>query len=151
MIETLVAVSLMAILFGMGSLVYNSVAKQDQLDSEARKLEGVIYEARTKTINGFSLGSSASYNFGVYFGDNYYVLFPGLTYNVNETHNQKFPFASGVVFKEVSFANRSLVFEKINGQVRNFNPGQNFIILSDSRDNRERKISISQIGLAKTE
>lgn len=147
LIETLLVVSLMAILFGLGTIVYSSVIGRDQLGAEAQKLSALIFEARTKTINGFSLGTVTAFNFGIYFGDNFYVLFPGLTYNPNETRNQRFSLSPGVIFKTVAFTDRVLIFEKINGQVGNFDPEKNYVVLSDSKSNREKRISISRLGV----
>lgn len=151
LIELLVVIGILAILLSLGTVVFGSFIRKDQVLVEARKVESLISEARMKTMAGFSLGQDQALNFGVYFQTDRYFLFPGLTYDALNPNNQEFTLPPTVEIKEISFPSQTIVFEKISGEVFGFDPSQNYLVLSDIRSQEEKKISINQLGVVTIE
>lgn len=151
LIEVLITVSLLAILLGLGSVVFGSYARQDQLEAESKKLVGIIAEAQTQTLAGFSQGGSDSLNFGLHFETDSYTLFSGLTFNPADPQNQKTSLPLRLQFSQISLPGQNLLFEKITGQVLNFDPAQNYLLLQDQSANQKKKISINKLGVVQVE
>lgn len=151
LIEVLLVISILAILLTLGTVVFNSFGRKDQMSVEAREIEAVINEAKVKTLAGFSLGGDESLNFGVYFQTDRYILFPGITYDSLNTHNQEFLLPESLEITPIFFPSNSVVFEKITGEVVGFIPDQNYLLLNDKRSTEEKKISVNQVGVVKVE
>lgn len=151
LVEVLIVVSLLAILFGLGSIVFGNFAKQDRLGMEVRKIVAIIDEARAKTLAGYSLGGSSGLNFGVHFAAGDYTLFSGTTFDPDEAGNQRYSLSSGLTISEIAFASGNIIFEKISGEVSSFDPVQNYLVLSDQGANQSKKIRVNKIGVAVVE
>ena len=145
-IELLLAILILMIVFSMGTIVYSSVVRQDQIQTEVQKIGSVINEARMKTIAGYRLGGSSGYNFGVHFEEDSFTLFPGLIYQTGNANNQKYLLPDNLMIEEISWANSGLVFNKVTGEVVDFDSLNNYIVLSDVNLNQQRKISVNFLG-----
>ena len=149
--ELLLSIGILAILMGLGTVVFSNWAHQDRVTVEVRKLVNLINEARSKTLAGYTLGGSSALNFGLYFQNDRYFLFPGTSFNPDDAGNQEFLLPSSVKLSTIELVNDSLVFEKISGEVRNFDPVQNYLIVGDTSANVEKKISVNQLGTVMVE
>ena len=145
-IELLMVIGLLMILFLLGGVVSRNFLKKDQLMMETRKIESLINEARIKTVAGFMTDGGVTSNFGIYFEFDRYFLFPGESYDSEDQNNQEFAFPSVVEASTISLPNNSLIFEKITGEVKDFDPNQNFLMIRDQESQSEKKISFNQLG-----
>lgn len=150
-VELLLVVGILAVLLSLGTVIFSNFARQDQLMVEARKIESLLNEARMKTVAGFSLGEAQSQNFGVYFQVNQIVLFSGSSYDSLNPKNQIFTLPTELEIKSISLPSGSIVFEKISGEVLNFDPNLNSLILNDQKSDQEKRISVQQLGTVKIE
>ncbi|MFC1727007.1 Tfp pilus assembly protein FimT/FimU [Patescibacteria group bacterium] len=146
-IEVLIVIALLVILFSLGTVVYDNFVKKDRLIIEARKIESLISEARVKTVAGFSLGGSQALNFGVYFEDDQYTLFPGTVYSSGNSQNQVFVLPDSVRIDEIFLPADSIVFEKITGEILGFDPVNNYLMIADQQSSMREKISVNQLGV----
>jgi len=151
LIEVLVVIGILAILFSLGTVIFGSFTRKDQALVEARRIEAILNEAKIKTISGFSLGEGQNLNFGVYFQTDRYVLFPGLTYDPQDSRNQEFLLPVSLEIVPIFFPENSVVFEKVTGEVLGFNPDQNYLILDDKKSQEKKKISLNHLGRVKIE
>lgn len=151
LIELLVVVSILAILLVLGTVIFGSFARKDQVLVEAKKIESIINEAKIKTTAGFSLAGNQALNFGVYFQTDRYFLFPGLTFDAQNPNNQEFTLPGTIEIKWIFLPSQSIVFEKVSGEVAGFDPSQNYLILSDKNSQQEKKISVNRLGKVKLE
>lgn len=147
LIELLLVIGLLAILLSLGGVVFSNFVRQDQVQSEAEKIQNLIQEARVRTVSGYTLGGELSLNFGVYFDSDRYILFPGLIYSAEDDRNQVFLLPSGWRFSPIFFPGGSVVFEKVSGEVGNYDPAQNFVTLVDSRSGQAKKITVNRLGV----
>lgn len=149
--EVLITTSLLAILLGLGTVVFSSFARQDQVRETSKKIVSVLSEAQAKTRAGYSYGGGASLNFGVHFESDFYTLFSGTSFDPNDPNNQEFNFSSRLEISQISLPSGNVIFEKITGQVYNFDLGQNYLVLSDQRAGQEKRININKLGVATIE
>ena len=146
-VELLLTVAILAILFVLGTVIFSNFSRQDLILNEARKIKSVISEAQTKTVAGFKLGGSQALNFGVYFSSDSYVLFSGTTYDPLNVNNQELVLPENLELTTIDLPDSSLVFTKITGEVTNYNPVLNNLILRDQTIGQEKKIIINQLGM----
>lgn len=151
LVELMLVVSILAILLSLGTVVFSTFGRQDRLLLEARGIEGIINEAKIKTLAGFSLGEAASQNFGVYFQADRYVFFPGQAYNPENVGNQVFVLPESLEIAPIFFPGNSLVFTKITGEVLGYNPDQNYLVLSDKKTSAAKRINVNKLGVVKIE
>ncbi|HUW21410.1 MAG TPA: prepilin-type N-terminal cleavage/methylation domain-containing protein [Candidatus Bathyarchaeia archaeon] len=151
LIEILLTVGLLAILLGLGTIVFGNFSRQDQLNSTAEKIVSCLSEAQTRTVAGYSLGQAAAFNFGVHFNDSSYTIFPGTAFDPNDVRNQRFELPATLEIKPIFLPLSNIVFEKITGEVRDYNPSQNYLILTGKQSGKEKNIIINKLGVAKIE
>ncbi|MBN1262896.1 MAG: prepilin-type N-terminal cleavage/methylation domain-containing protein [Candidatus Pacebacteria bacterium] len=151
LIEIIVVIGVLSVLFGLGTVVMSGFARQDRIEAEAKKITACLFQARVKTLAGYSYGQPTALNFGVHFESARYTLFGGIGFNPDNPLNQKFDLAPELAINDISLSSDDCVFEKITGQVRNFDPVNNYFILTDRRGNQKRKISINKLGVVTVE
>lgn len=151
LVEMLIVVSLLAILLGLGTIVFSGFARKDQIESTAQEIVAVLGEAQAKTLAGYSQGQESGLNFGIHFQTDAYIFFSGTSFDPQDQTNQKFTLPVRLEISTIFFPSGNVIFEKITGQVRDFNPGQNLIILTDQAGNQEKRISINKLGVVKIE
>lgn len=150
-VELLISIGVLAILLLLGTVIYSNFAQKDQVLTVGREIENIINEAKAKTMAGFTLGGSEALNFGVYFETDRYVLFPGTSFNPGHIDNQEFTLPTTVSFTNINLPSNSLVFEKVTGEVINYDPVQSSIVLESQRTLEEKIISFNQLGVVTIE
>lgn len=150
-IEIIVVIGILAMIFLLGTVVFGSFVRKDTILVETKKIQSLISEARVKSMAGFSLGGSQALNFGVYFENDRYFLFSGMVFNPGDQNNQSFLLPNTVTVKEISLPNQSVVFKKINGEVLDFNPSQNYLVVADKSSHEVQRIVINQLGTMEVE
>jgi type II secretory pathway pseudopilin PulG len=151
LVETLIVVGLLSILFLLGTIAFSSLSRRNRLEVAAQKISSCLEEAKAKALAGYSQGQASSLNFGVYFESDSYTIFSGLVFDALDPLNQEFALTPGLAISEIGFASNSLIFEKITGQVRNFDPSQNYLVVSDQKTSQQEKITINKLGIVTVE
>jgi len=146
LIEMMIVIGILAILFSLGAIVFNSFVKGDQIDSGVKKVISCLNEARAKTLAGYSLGGESALNFGVHFEENAYTLFGGSVFDSQDQTNQRFSLDEGLIFNQIELSSGNIIFEKITGQVVGFDGDQNFVILKSRDSSQERRVTINKLG-----
>jgi len=147
----LLVISLLAILLGLGTIVFTNFARKDQAEVTGAKIISSLSEARAKTLAGYSLGQVSGLNFGIHFETEYYSLFAGTSFNPNDSLNQKFLLPAGLRINEIFFPSGNVIFKKITGDVLNFDASHNCLILEDQQSDQQRKICLNKLGVATVE
>lgn len=148
LVETLVVLGLVTILFGLGARSFSAIEKEDRLQAWADEVEATLSLARAQAISGASLSDSQSLPFGVYFSQTEFILFPGETYPPQDSRNFKKELPQSLYFSTIDLpAGENIVFQKITGEVINFDPNHHQLILQEKNSQRKRIISINQVGV----
>jgi len=144
-------VAILAILLSLGGLVYGNFVRQDQLNTEVLKIKNLFAEAQVKTLAGYTGGETDPQNFGLYFEEDSFFLFLGSVYNPSENRNQAFLLPESLTFSEINLPSDSVVFERVSGQVVDFDTDQNYLILTDSLTGQAKRLTINQLGVVVVE
>lgn len=146
LIEILIVLFIFGTIVTMPMVFLWGIGRGDSLLAATREVIGGIHEAHTNTISGRSFDGQQPSSFGIYFQTNYYVLFSGASYDVNDTNNAQTDLPTGITFSQISVPQNTIVFSKVTGSVTNFDPVQNFVILQDSNTLETRQITITSVG-----
>ncbi len=150
-IELLVVVVILTVLFSMGGVILNSFVNQDLLAVEVQKVESLISEARLRTVAGISQTESEGLNYGIHFETDRYLLFSGTVFDDQDAHNQVFLLPDTIRIQQIDLPGDNLIFAKVSGEVLDFDPNQNSLILEQTKTATARKISINRLGTFKAE
>lgn len=112
LIESLIAISIFAILIVVPMGVYYSFIPQGDLNSDARKVQSALELARRQTIS-----SRASSQYGVQMISDKVVIFPGTTYDPVNPANQVIKLDSRDELYAISLAGggSSVIFNRLDG------------------------------------
>ena len=85
--------------------------------------------------------------FGMYFQPASYVLFQGDTYQANHVDNFRVTLPEQLVFFEINVPNQTILFDRLSGDVRNYNSSQNTVTLSPVDGGVARVIQFNRYGV----
>ena len=93
-----------------------------------------------------SMTSFNNNNHGIYFDDNSYTLFNGSLYNSEDENNYTVQLSKSLII-ETNLNNSQIIFNKINGEVKDFNEQINIKVSSNSQENilKINKLGVIQI------
>lgn len=147
-IELLVVIGILMIIFAISLTSLSSMEKEDRLQSWADQVEATLNYAKTQALNGASLSGSDSLAFGVHFSEDDFTLFPGLSYQPTDSRNLLNQLPESLYFATINLPSANdVIFQKITGEVINFDPLHSQLILRDRSSQRQRTISINKLGV----
>lgn len=143
LIEVVVVLAIFSALLGYSIVNLFGGKQKSDLSSSMHVLISDIKLQQQKSMSGED-GSNVDH--GIYFGSDYYILFTGDTYNISEPSNFRVNLADNTSFSSVGFTDRVLVFKNGNGEVLNFNPSSNSLILANNSGGSTKQIFINKLG-----
>lgn len=141
-IELIVVMGIVAVI--VGAISFNLLSGQRQV-VKTGIVEQVVADIRSqqsKTMIGDGSGAS----FGVHFGSNFYTLFTGSTYNVNDSSNFVVNMDNNIQFT-TTFAGGNIVFTPVSGEVTNYQTGQDTLTEIDATDNTFHILHVNKYGV----
>jgi len=124
LVEILVVIGVLILIFSISFPYFGRFRRDFELNDTTEKIISVLRLARSKT-----LGSLEASQYGVYFGEDRYVLFKGSSFQEENIH-ESYDLPRGLEFEETD--EKEVLFEKINGTV--LDPGS--ISLTDTKEKK---------------
>ena len=132
LVEVVIVISIIALLFAIGSLVDSGMYQRRLISAEQAVAISVLQKARNQAMNNMYASE-----YGVHIDPDAYVLFRGPSYVPNDPNNETIPKNSHISISGL----RDIVFAQLSGEPNN--PGQ--IILDDGT--QQKYINIKRGGL----
>lgn len=112
-IETLVVISIIALIIALALFSYRYFEKKTELETIAQKIVTTLKLAQTKT-----LASENASQYGVHFESDQYILFAGDTYQVDAPDNKNYSLPNRLEINDINLTGEGsdVVFQRINGQ-----------------------------------
>lgn len=149
LVEIIVIMGLLIIIFGLGLRSFSAIEKEDRLQSWIEQVVSSLSSARLQAISGASLSSDQSLPFGVHFSAEEFVLFPGDNYHPSDSRNLANQLPNSLYFETLDLPpGNNIVFQKITGEVSNFDPLHCQLVLREKNSNRRRTITVNKLGVA---
>ncbi|MBI2036448.1 prepilin-type N-terminal cleavage/methylation domain-containing protein [Candidatus Microgenomates bacterium] len=145
-VEVLVVIFVLTLIIGLPMIFLWGIGRSDALNASTREVVGVLGEAQTNTISGLSKDGQEPSVHGIYFSANYYVMFKGTTYDVNDSQNERTDLPLGITFSQIQLPQSSVVFDRVSGSIANYDPAQNFVVVLETNTQKSKTITISKTG-----
>lgn len=145
--EAAVSMAVIAILFGI--VIFNLAGEQNRttLRSTIDTLLSDVRSQQLKTMVGVRDGKDSAGNYGVIFMQNSYVLFHGSFYSASDPSNFVVSLPSNVQISSTGFADNTIIFSAVGGEIAGFLPAGNMINLKEVNQGREVTIKLNKYGV----
>ena len=146
LIEVLVVIGILLTLIGMASISFVPLRSRSVLDTAITTLISDIKSQQIKAVAGDTEGRSTSDNYGIYFGNNSYVLFHGTSFNPTDPSSFTIALEDNILIESI-FPSSQIIFSIKNGEVVSFSEAQNSITLRDTVAQDSKTININRYGV----
>lgn len=126
--EVLLTLSILAILFAITSVNLYRVVPSASLNEALEIFLADVKSQQLQAMMGWS-NDANQYSYGVKFMGSKYILFRGGAYSSSSPLNYEVNLPYGLSVSS-TFLNNELVFDPIYGEIKNFNPSLNRVVLT---------------------
>ena len=146
-IELLISITVFGLL---SALVINSlfpVKNKISLDTTISLLTTDLKSQQLKAMTGNTEGRVSHDAYGVYFQQDRYTLFHGLSYNDSDPSNYTVALDNGVEFSLINFPGEQIVFSPVSGEFNGYDPLKNTLTIQNKLGNEQRNLVINRYGV----
>ena len=144
--ELLLVMTILSVLFGLSGINLLNAYHKNTLNTTLPTLVADLKQQQLKTMVGDTEGQPAQNDYGVYFEQNRYTLFPGTAYSPSDPANFIINLNSDLQFSSIFVPSSQIIFSKGSGEVSNYNPIFDNITLQNIRTDETKTIRINQYG-----
>lgn len=145
LVEVLIVMGIILILFSITSLNLSNTVPKSSLNDAVQLLVANIKQQQLSALTGNTEGQTNSSSYGIYFTSGKYTLFRGNSYNANDTSN--YDVSLNDINTSFSGTGSVIVFNKGSGEINNFLPTGNTIILTQINIQQSKNITINKYGI----
>ena len=136
----------MVLLTSSALLPLSGAYKKRGLTLTTQNLTAVLNEARLRSMSGEMLSQPTTLRYGISFQTDRFIFFAGDTYDSANTSNIENKLDNNLTFSEIGFPGNEVVFDKVTGEVWNFNADSNYVVLTEGTTNQSKTILINKYG-----
>lgn len=148
LIELLVVMAIIGALTSLTIFSFNKPQQKANLDTYLNTLASDIKSQQLKAMLGDKEGSTSAQKFGLYISDTKYILFAGEDFSEGNPNNLTVQL-KGAIKLGTAFESNKLMFNRLNGELINYDSTKNTITLKDSINQEQVIIGISKQGALK--
>jgi prepilin-type N-terminal cleavage/methylation domain-containing protein len=145
LVELTVVLGIVAILFSISALSFSNSAPKNTVVNAADLLMADFKQQQLYALTGAKIGQNSASNHGIYFANGKYTLFHGNSYNPADSGNLD------VKYNDINFSSTAagsvVIFIKNSGQIQNFQPSGNSIILTQVNTGDTKTIIFNKYGI----
>lgn len=146
LLEILIAITILLIIMTLATTNLFGTQYKASLNTSIEILLSDINLQRLKAVGGEGIDTNQSQPFGIYFGDNYYVLFTGANYSPEDTGNFTVLLGDNIFFQNTLFPQSQLVFSSGSGEIVNFTPVTSSTVLTNTQTLEQKTILFNKLG-----
>lgn len=147
LIDLLLAIGLLITVFSFTTVNLLNLQNKPLLDAHTQKLFADLKSQQNKAIAGDAGDGSISTERGIYIEQDNYTLFKGTVYLASDPDNFSVDLDSNTRLA-TTFANNSVVFNKISGEILNYTTGADTITVTNNTSGESRTIRLNALGAA---
>jgi prepilin-type N-terminal cleavage/methylation domain-containing protein len=141
LIEIILTMGVVATLLVVSSINLLSSQRKSSLTST---LDILYSDLREQQMKAMSSGTTAQ---GIYFSQNYYVLFNGTAYDPDDSGNFTVELSPNQQFIDITFPIATISFLPKSGEISGFIPGNNSVTLVDAQENQSYAVTLNAYGV----
>lgn len=149
LIELLVTVSLFALLAALSGFILINAHATPRFETSRNQLIATIRQAQTLAMGGDKADQSTAQPFGIHFESDSYTLFKGSNHSESDDYNLTTQL-SGVILSVIDIPSGNIIFQKISGEVLNWDGDHNSITLTDNEGNTVT-LTVNMLGVVEYE
>lgn len=144
-IEVIVVIGIVAMFASLVSVIAFRAMNRRQANSEVEMLLSAVASQQQNAANR-ALSDQPNQDYGIYFSVNSYTMFAGSNYSANNPANRVTNLPTNVTFSNINVPGQQIVFAEASGFIKNFNPSQSAIIMTD-QFGLHTTITINRLGI----
>lgn len=145
--ELLIVMSVFGILITFITINLLGLQRKTSLNAVVTTLITDMKHQQVKAMSGDTEGRSSSDNYGIYFESDRYTLFHGNYYVLSDTSNFVVNLSEDLEFSSILFPSSTMLFANGSGEIVDFNPGLNTIVLRNKGTGEKKTIEINKHGV----
>ncbi len=153
LIELLVTIGIFGIILAGSWVSYLNFQRTNSLDSFSTQILSTIYQAQNQAMSRMCTQNcdtaESGENFSIYFDsvENKIVLYRGIIYNPSDNYNINVNLPDNLSLDSNLPDNSTIVFEKVFGNVRNYDEQNKNFSLSELSSGETRNFTINKLGV----
>lgn len=147
-VELVIVVSIVLILATLSAASLPSLQSSTSINSAVDELNPELRQQQMKAIQGDTEGRSTNDNYGIHFDATQYVLYHGVSYDPTDVDNIVIPIKNNIQIFSTSFPSNNILFASVSGEIANYIPGSNTVVLRDVNNTSLTKtLQINRYGI----
>lgn len=147
LVELIVVMAVIAVLTSFAIVNLSTIQHKTYLAATIDVFLSDYKQQQIKAMTGDTDGTSATQFYGIYLEQNQYTLFRGTSYSASEPSNFVVPLDGRVAFSTINVPQAQIVFAPGSGEVSNYSPTQNTVILLNIDTNEQKTLTINRYGI----
>lgn len=147
--ELLTVIGIIAILFGFASINLVGAHRSASIGAVVDTFVADARQQQIKAMSGDTEGTAAAGAYGIHFANNEYTLFYGETYTPAASSNFVIELPGNTVMS-TTFPGSTLIFNKANGEVKDFSDSQNTVTIQNAAGSGQTIIEFNKYGVITT-
>lgn len=153
LIELLVSIGIFAIVLAGSWASYLNFQRSHSLNNYSTQILSTIYQAQNQAMSRMCTqncdSAESGENFGVYLDTtNHQVTFyRGIVYNSSDNYNTELKLPDNLTLATDLPTESNLVFQKISGEVRNFDANHHSFTLRELNSGEQKNFEINRLGV----
>lgn len=153
LIELMVSMGIFAIIVSGSYISYLNFQRSHSLDNYTTQIIGLIYQAQNQAMSRMCVKScdiaTTGANFGIHFDatNRQIILYTGIVYNPNDDYNIAINLPSNINLISNLPAGDNIVFEKISGEIRDFDDDLHNFSLQENSSGQTKNLDINRLGV----
>lgn len=145
LVELMVVLAMFLIVFTLSNVSLSGMIAKHSTQEFAEVFMSDARRQQMRSISG-EVSPEGNEAYGIKFADTNYILFSG-TYVAENSNNITVSLPSDIEFIDVTFPNQEVLFEKLSGEVNNFNSNSDTISIRNTTTNQTSILTINQLGV----
>lgn len=141
--ELLIVMAIFVSLVGLITISLSQTQKRTSVNAIVGVLLSDMRSQQLKAMMGDTEGRSGSDSYGIYFAQDRHVLFHGMSYNPSDNSNFTVELDPAIEYSPVG---KTIVFERISGNVATFSAAENTISVVDTQNSDTKIIQFNKYG-----
>lgn len=144
--ELLLVMGIFAVLSVLATITLLRPQIKSSVDKNVNTMIADIKLQQIKAMIGDTQNVGGAEDYGVYFENTSYTLFKGSAYNSSDTNNIVIELDQAIEFSRVNLPNSQIVFERLSGEINNFDSGQNDITVQHDQGGLSTEVNFNEYG-----
>jgi prepilin-type N-terminal cleavage/methylation domain-containing protein len=145
--ELIISMTIFGILIGFIAINLIGLQRRTSLTTIVDTLVTDMKNQQTKAMIGDTEGRSVPDNYGIYIGNDRYILFHGNSYVPNDPANFIIELDGNQEFTDILVPQSTILFASRSGEMVGFIPGSNSFTIQDSENGIQKTIFVNRYGI----